>query len=116
MLQSENRLRKRRDIDRVYRRGTYGSGEGYISLKAAKGVALQSRAVVVVSKKVDKRAVIRNRIRRRLLAALLNQWATVPSGYDIVISVHRDTSELESTRLQELVSGALRRANISSSK
>jgi len=68
--------------------------------------------VVVVSKKVDKRAVTRNRIRRRLLGALAGQWETVPDGYDIVISVHADISGLPAPRLRELLAQSLRRARV----
>ena len=112
MLKSQNRLRHRRDIDKVYKRGTYGAGEGWLSLKAAKTGQAASRAVVVVGKKVDKRAVVRNRIRRRLLGNLLTLWATVPDGYDIVISVHRDMSHLETAKLSALLATALRRAHV----
>jgi ribonuclease P protein component len=112
MLGPTNRLRKRPDIDRVYKRGVYGSGEGLLSLKAATGTSPVSRAVVVVSKKVDKRAVVRNRIRRRLLGALARIWATVPAGYDIVISVHQDVSDLESARLEQLLKSALSKAHV----
>ena len=112
MLGAANRLRTRRDIDRVYKKGSYGSGEGFISLKAAPGHAELSRAVIVVSKKVDKRAVVRNTIRRRLAASLAGIWATVPTGYDIVISVHRDTRELTPAKLTQLLTDSLRRARI----
>lgn len=112
MLKAANRLRKAADINRVYKKGTYGSGEGLISLKAAPGHGPASRAVVVVGKKIDKRAVVRNKIRRRLLAALADIWATVPPGYDIVISVHADVSDLEAARLKSLLAGALHRAKV----
>lgn len=115
MLKAANRLRHRRDIDRVYKRGNYGAGEGLISLKGARFGTAASRAVVVVSKKIDKRAVVRNRIRRRLLGALADIWATVPDGYDIVISVHRDISDLETAKLTSLLAGALKRAHVTAS-
>lgn len=114
MLSAQNRLRRGSDIARVYKLGQYGAGEGYISLKGTRGKAPDSRAVVVVGKKIDKRAVVRNTIRRRLTAALREIWATVPPGYDIVVSVHRDTRPLSAAKLQELLAVALRRAGITS--
>jgi ribonuclease P protein component len=112
MLHASNRLRHRRDIDRVYKRGVYGSSEGIISLKALRVNTAPSRAVVVVSKKIDKRAVVRNRLRRSLLGALQQIWATVPDGYDIVISVHRDYRDLSPEQLKRLLKLSLTHARI----
>ena len=72
----------------------------------------QSRAVVVVSKKIDKRAVIRNRIRRRLTGRLAEIWTTVPSGYDIVVSVHADLSDLPAQEIASTLNAALARARV----
>jgi ribonuclease P protein component len=49
--------------------------------------------VVVVTKKISKHAVVRNRIRRRLSALLAEHWATVATGYDIVVTVQSDVAE-----------------------
>jgi len=109
MLARDNRLRKAHEITRVYKRGTYGGG-GAISVKAAASGRSQTRAVVVVGKKVSKRAVVRNRLRRRLLGDLKSRWATVRAGYDIVVTVHHDLSELSSTELRQQFAKALERA------
>lgn len=109
MLSRENRLRKARDIDRVYKLGRYGGG-GNLSVKSRPNGYAQSRAVVVVGKKIDKRAVVRNRIRRRLAALLSQKWGTVAPGYDIVVSVHRDISEVESSQLTKQLQHGLERS------
>jgi ribonuclease P protein component len=115
MLARENRLRSAADIARVYKRGAYGGSGGALSVKAVKSGRLQSRAVVVVGKKVSKRAVVRNRIRRRLIEELRGRWATVTVGYDIVLSVHADISEAPASELREHLVRALGRAGISAS-
>jgi ribonuclease P protein component len=109
MLPIPNRLRKSSDITRVYRQGRYGGG-GDLSLKARPNHLPESRAVVVVGKKVDKRAVVRNRLRRRCAAALVRLWKGVPAGYDIVVTVHQDISELPVAQLDHQITQALRRA------
>jgi ribonuclease P protein component len=91
VLPAAHRLRLARDITRVYRRGRYGTGN-FLSIKAMKNSRPESRAAFVVSKKVSKKAVIRNRIRRRLAEILRNDWETVALGYDIVVTVHQDIS------------------------
>jgi ribonuclease P protein component len=110
MLPAPNRLRKNHEILRVYKRGVYGGADGLLSVKALTTRAPKTRIVVVVSKKVDKRAVVRNRIRRRLGAVLSTIWETVPGGYDIVVSVHSDVSKLVTPELTRLVTLALTRA------
>ncbi len=115
MLAAQYRLRRSRDIARVYKRGVYGGAEGLLSLKAAPNGRAESRIVVVVAKKIDKRAVTRNRIRRRLVELLRQSWETVPPGYDIVISAHADLSALPSRHLRQLLDTACRRARLSAS-
>jgi len=112
MLPAPNRLRKAWEISRVYKRGVYGGAGGELSVKAARGGSIQTRAVVVVSKKISKKAVVRNTIRRRLTGALQEMWATLPGGYDIVINVQADLSHHSAPRLLELLAEALRRAKV----
>jgi len=112
VLARANRLRKTADIARVYKRGVYGASHGVLSVKAAPSGRSQSRAVVVVSKKVDKRAVVRNRIRRRLSGELERRWATLRPGYDIVVNVHSDISSLPAAGIQEHLATALTRAGL----
>ena len=112
MLASVNRLRKPYEINRVYKRGVYGAGEGLISLKAATNGRTVSRAVVVVSKKVDKRAVTRNRIRRRIYEVIrLN----TPEGcaLDMVFTVFSDQlADAPAETLQKTIIGLLQEAGV----
>lgn len=112
MLARANRLRSAADIARVYKRGAYGGSGGALSVKAVASGRPAARAVVVVGKKVSKRAVVRNRIRRRLIELLRDRWATVEPGYDIVISVHADISELPTAELTGHLAKAFTRAHI----
>ncbi|HEY2004276.1 MAG TPA: ribonuclease P protein component [Candidatus Saccharimonadia bacterium] len=112
MLARENRLRKAADITHVYKLGSYGASGGVLSVKAAHSGRSRSRAVVVVGKKVSKRAVVRNRLRRRFIGDLERSWATLKTGYDIVISVHRDVSEMPAGELSDHLSRALTRAGV----
>lgn len=46
------------------------------------------RVAVVVSKRVDKSAVVRNRIRRRIYELVREREAQINAPYDLVITVH----------------------------
>ena len=111
MLARAYRLRLGRDIDRVLRQGRYGAS-GAIWCKALAGKSADSRLAIVVSKKVSKKAVVRNRLRRRIAAHLATSWQTVRPGYDIVISARIDVSEIAQTELTRDIDQALAKAGI----
>jgi len=112
VLAREFRLRSAADIARAYKRGAYGGSGGALSVKAAASGRPVTRVVVVVAKKISKRAVVRNRIRRRLVELLRHSWATVQPGYDIVVSVHADISQLPAAELSGHLAKALGRAHV----
>lgn len=70
------------------------------------------RLAVVVSKKVHKSAVKRNRIRRRLYEAMRLAAANIPA-YDMVITVfHEQVATMPAEELTTMVSAQLRQAGI----
>lgn len=99
-------------IDRKHRFHGYGSlrhvyshGEQvrslYLSLKYNPNSRRSIfRAAVVVSRKVDKSAVARNRIRRRLYECIRTHQADIKQPYDLVFTVF--SSQLETLSAQEL--------------
>ena len=70
------------------------------------------RLAVVVSKKVHKSAVRRNRIRRRLYEAARLLLVDIPS-YDMVLTVfHEQVADMPSEELFKMVHAQLRQAKI----
>jgi ribonuclease P protein component len=111
MLASAERLKKGGAIARVMTRGRYGA-DGPVVVRALRSHVPTSRGVVVVSKKVSKKATVRNRIRRRLAAILAERWATVTPGYDIVITVRADIVEVPAAKLTTHLDTALRQLGL----
>ena len=71
------------------------------------------RLAVVVSKKVSKSAVTRNRIRRRLYEAVRTIEEPIASPYDMVMTVFHDKlADIPSDELQRMVRAQLRQAKI----
>ena len=71
------------------------------------------RLAVVVSKKVNKSAVVRNRIRRRIYEALRLVEDQITEPYDMVITVfHERIAEIEHEELKRLVRAQLKQASI----
>ena len=109
MFNRQARLRKERDIMRVYQKGR-GAVTDQLGIKALRNPDGQTRTTVVVSKKVDKRAVVRNKNRRRVVGILRGQGETYLAGCDIVVTVRQDLSGLSHAELTDLVVGLLKRS------
>lgn len=99
MFSHLSRLRKERDIMRVYQKGR-GASDAYMSIKILPNQLGRSRTAVVVSKKVDKRAVVRNKNRRRIQAILRGTGETYLAGCDIVVTVRCDMTQLSHPQLE----------------
>lgn len=87
MLPKENRLTDDYDFRRVKRLGkTYHCPLFKLSV-AQKKVSGSPRFGFVISTKIDKRATVRNRIKRLLREAVRANLAKVPDGFDLVFIV-----------------------------
>jgi ribonuclease P protein component len=87
MLNKRLRLHKTKDIDRVFKGGRVFHSP-YFFIKTLKTREAGPRATVVVSTKVDKRAVKRNRLKRIvrvLLGKFLTQANLPPIDYIIIL-------------------------------
>jgi ribonuclease P protein component len=69
------------------------------------------RVAVVVSRKASKSAVTRNRIRRRIYAAVREADNLIKPGTDLVFTVFNDQlAELEPAKLQTAITGLMQKA------
>lgn len=84
MLNASRRLRLKRDFERVFIEQHSLNGR-YFRLKVVATKTKVTRFAVVVSGKVNKRAVVRNRIRRRAWSIISQVSPNIPSGFDVVL-------------------------------
>jgi len=71
------------------------------------------RVAVVVSRKVHKLAVVRNRIRRRMYEAIRAETATLTAPYDLVFMVYSDQlAELPIDQLRHAIREKLEKAGV----
>lgn len=101
----------------VYRHGRTVRGP-LCALKYAPNDRRSSyRLAVVVSRKVHKSAVVRNRIRRRLYEVFRVELAELEKPYDMVLTVFSDNiATLPSDELHRAVRAQLKQAGIVNSK
>ena len=71
------------------------------------------RAAVVVSRKVHKSAVVRNRIRRRLYEVIRGQEVQMQGSFDLVLTVYSEqVALLPAVELREIVISQLQAAGV----
>ena len=90
MLSRKNRFHGLGSLRRVYQDGQTARGPLFGIKVLANSRRRDWRAAVVVSRKVNKSAVARNRMRRRLYEALRPLAGQLDEPYDIVITVFND--------------------------
>jgi len=87
MLTRSHRFHGLKALNFVYRNGTMARGS-FFGVKSAYNPQRQSyRAAVVISKKIHKSSVARNRMRRRLYETLRLLEADLAAPYDIVLTI-----------------------------
>jgi len=84
MLSKDQRLKKKKDFDLVFKKGS-GLKESFLILKFQPGQFKKSRFGIVVSQKVSKKAVVRNKIKRRLRALIRQAEPQFKKRVDVVI-------------------------------
>lgn len=113
MIHTTHRFHGRSSLRYVYQRGQTVRGS-LVSLRYIHNDRQPSyRVAVVVSRKVSKSAVVRNRIRRRLYEIVRKNAAQIAGSYDIVLTVYgEDAAKLSHATLQRVVLDELRRAKV----
>ena len=108
-LPKANRLKQRQDFDRVYQAGKRRRATGLhlvvlrTSLVVGSSEVLPIQVGISISKKVSKRAVVRNRIKRQLKAIVRQLLPRLESGLRMVILVRSEALTYEYGEfLQEL--------------
>jgi ribonuclease P protein component len=112
VISKEHRFHGYNKLQAVYRKGQTARSS-FIALKAYKNPRRSSyRLAVVVSRKVNKSAVVRNRIRRRLFENF-RKYEHLFGSRDMVVTVFSDlAASCSSTELDEAVCKILEQAQI----
>jgi ribonuclease P protein component len=104
----EDRLRKRTDFESVYAAARKSWARGF-TVFVAPGAAGRHRLGLAVGRRVG-RAVLRNRVKRRLREAFRLSRESLPGCYDIVVHGRAEVADIEFSELVRSLVGAVRRA------
>ena len=83
------------------------------SVKIKNNSLLFNRVGVVISKKIDKRAVVRNRIKRLIYSIVEEMWENIQSGQDILFIIKRNAGKAKREDLYLSIKQILSREKLS---
>lgn len=111
MLPQKNRLRKKKEIDNVFKNGK-GFKEDFLILKIKKNRLKNSRFAFIVSRKVSKKANVRNKIRRRLRELVKFKIKRTEEGTDVILIAVPGLEEKDFWEVEETVNKLFNKAKI----
>lgn len=65
----------------------------YFNVRVKSNSLLFNRVGIVISKKIDKRAVVRNRMKRLIYSIIQEIWKNIQPGYDVLFVIRKDAVE-----------------------
>lgn len=111
MLAKQYRLTKNKDFARIAKKGqSIFSSE--LGIKWIKNNLADSRFGIVVSLKIDKKAVIRNRIKRMFRAILKENLSRFKRGFDFLILVQPKLKGMNYYQIEDKLLSLLKKRDL----
>lgn len=112
MLPGINRLKNKKDFDRVFKQGK-GLKLSFLTFRLAKNNLAATRFGFVVGLKVSKKATVRNRIKRKLREAAQTALKKISQHFDIVVLASSGAQDKSLVEIQELFQEFLNKGRLS---
>jgi ribonuclease P protein component len=111
MLPKNNRLKKTAEIKKVFKDGRFFK-ESFLILKTTKNKLDKSRFGFIVSQKISRKAVIRNKIKRRLRAIVMKNLKTVKTGTDNLVITLPGIEKKDFSNTEQTVNNLFKKAKL----
>ncbi|MFA5133330.1 MAG: ribonuclease P protein component [Patescibacteria group bacterium] len=111
MLPQENRLKKTRDFDLIWKKGQF-FGTKFITFKYMKNSLPHTRVGFVVGTKVSKLATRRNKLKRQMREIIRLNLDKIKPGYDISITARPGATQMEYEEVEKNLLFALKKAGL----
>jgi len=102
MLPKANRLKKKKDFEKVFKEGKRFK-EDFLFLKIRKNNLKVSRFGFVVGQKISKKAAIRNKIKRKLSELVKLKLPKIKTGIDGVFIVKEGLENKDFWEMKEII-------------
>lgn len=111
MIKKEQRLRKKKEIENVFKKGKSFYSD-LLGIKALKNDLNFNRYCVVISANISKKAVERNKIRRQIKAILLTEDPFLKKGFDCLIISKKEILGNNFSVIKNTAQSALRKIGL----
>jgi len=111
MLSKPNRLKQKKDIERVIKRGE-GFKEKFLVLKTVKNNLSQSRFGFIVSKRVSNKASVRNKIKREMREIARKRIKSLKLGRDNLFITLPGTEKKNFQEIAETIAELFKKAKL----
>jgi ribonuclease P protein component len=111
MLKAGNRLSRDKDIKRVMSIGR-STFSPYFRIKYLQNGKPKNRITVVISAKVSKKAVVRNRLKRQIREIFRLNLDKIISGFDLVVTINQSAIGKDYHELEKSVIISLNKAKL----
>ena len=110
MFNQKNRLRKTKEIENAFKigRSFYNNILGF---RVIKNDLEESRFCIIISSKISKKAVVRNKIKRRIRYIINNDLTKIKKSFDVVVVVNKNIIDLDFSDLKNSVVDSLKKLN-----
>jgi len=105
------RIKKRIDFENLFRKSKTIAGK-LIFFRVKKNALSSFRFCVVVSSKVSKKAVVRNKIKRRIKEIVKTSYPGLRSGFDIAIIAQTEILNKKYSEIEAEVNNLFKSAKI----
>ncbi len=113
MLFKENRLRKKKDFERVMKdKQSRALSVSFLTGRFLGNGSASSRIGFVVSKKVSRKAVQRNKAKRRLREAGRFLFNQIKPGFDVIIFTRPEIIESDFSGIKQTLEALLKKAGL----
>jgi len=111
MLPRKYKLKKDNDFKKVFKQGKNYQQE-FIKIRVLKNNSAYSRFGLIIGLKISKKAVERNRIKRRLEEIVRLKLKQIKPGFDIVVLVNPEIIERNYQEIEKTLISLLKKAKL----
>jgi ribonuclease P protein component len=111
MLAKTHRLKRKKDLEKVFKEGKVFK-EDFLILKVLKNNLGKARFSFIVSQKISKKAILRNKIKRRLSELVRLKLKKIREDIDVIIIALSGLEKKDFWETEEILNRAFLKAKI----